>query len=148
MRAGCAALLTTVLLAACATGPVEVRREVSDGPEQVADRIVARLTALGLSVSDRSATGLTARSTSALPAWATCPPRLVGGGDDRRVMASARTRQALVRVGFVSAGGGTRVEVEADFTAGYTNPIRAATFTAGCRSTGMIEAAVLEAAGR
>jgi hypothetical protein len=72
----------------------------------------------------------------------------VSGGDDRRVITSARTRQALVRVGLVPAGDGTRVEVQADFTASYTNPIRAETFTADCRSKGVIEAAALEAAGR
>ena len=147
MRLKNASLLALSLLAACAIGPVEVRREVPDGPERVADRIAARLSELGLTVSDRSATGLTARSSSALPAWAACPPRRVGGGDDRRVIASARTRQAQIRVDLVPMDGRTQVEVQAIFTASYTNPIRAETFTADCRSNGVIEAAVLEAAG-
>ena len=116
--------------------------------EAVADRIAARLTALGLTVADRSDSGLTARSVAALPAWAACPPRRASGGDDRRVITSARTRQALVRVALVPAGGATQVEVRADFTASYNNPIRAETFTADCRSNGVIEAAVLEAKGR
>ena len=108
MRAWCAPLLAILLLPGCA-GPIEVRREVPDGPEQVTDRIAARLTELGLTVSDRSAAGLTARSSSALPAWAVCPPRLVGGGDDRRVMTSARTRQARIRVELVPDQAGIRV---------------------------------------
>ena len=62
MRAWCAPLLAILLLPGCA-GPIEVRREVPDGPEQVTDRIAARLTELGLTVSDRSAAGLTARSS-------------------------------------------------------------------------------------
>lgn len=148
MRFGIASLLSLTLLAACATGPIEVRREVPGGAEQASERITARLTELGLTVSDRSATGLTARSSSALPAWAACPPRRVSGGDDRRVIASPKTRLAQIRVGLTTTDGRTQVEVRADFTASYTNPIRAETFTADCRSTGMIEAAVLEAAGR
>lgn len=147
MRAWYAPLLALSLLAGCTTGPVEVRRQVPGGSEQAADRIAARLTALGLTVSDRSASGLTARSASALPAWAACPPRRVGGGDDRRVLASVKTRQAQIRVDLAPSNGQTRVEVQANFTASYTNPIRAETFTADCRSNGVIEAAVLEAAG-
>ena len=147
MRTWIAPSLTMLLLAACATAPVEVRREAAGNPEQVTERIAARLTALGFQVSDRSAAGLTATSKSASPDWARCPPRRVGDGDDRRIMVTARTRRATVHVGLTPVDGRTAVEVRTEFEASYNNPMRAETFSAACGSTGVIEAAGLEAAG-
>ena len=147
MRTWISPSLTMLLLAACATAPVEVRREAAGSPEQVTERIAARLTALGLQVSGRSATGLTATSQSASPDWARCLPRRVSSGDDRRLMATARTRRATIHVGLTPVDGRTAVEVRAEFEASYNNPTRAETFSAACESTGVIEAAVLEAAG-
>jgi hypothetical protein len=50
-------------------------------------------------------------------------------------------------VAFMPKGEATTVDVEAAFSASYVNPERGGSFDQPCRSKGVVEARLLEAAG-
>lgn len=137
-------------LCACTGQPVETRRQASGEPDAVQRRIAAEMRALGLIVttSDGVSTG---RADHAPTEWATCSPALIGrgGGGEHssRRLVSVSSRQATVRVTTGSEGPATAVDVTAAFTASYVNPDRGGTVEQPCRSKGVLEARLLEAAG-
>jgi hypothetical protein len=143
------AIAGLLCLAACATqAPVETDRAVAGDPATVRGRVAAELTRLGLSGSGSADDGAALRaSTANAPGdWASCPPTLVGSGDDGRRLATADREQAQVTVGFVPVASGTRVSVQARFAASYRNPISGYAFERNCRSNGVLERRILAAA--
>jgi hypothetical protein len=145
MRVTAGLTASLLLLAGCTTGPDRTERSVEASPAVVLERIAAQLRALGFTTGPATPGALTATTTRADPAWATCSPTLVGDGDDRRVMVTAERRDAEVRVTATPAAGRTDLSVGAEFRAGYRNRLRAANFDRACRSTGFLEARLLAA---
>jgi hypothetical protein len=142
-------LLTTftlLVLAACAAERDATPRRVAGDPKTVAERLGAELARLGFRW--RGTTGGIEATAGNVPAdWAACPPVLVGGGDDRRQMASAGQRRGSVRIDLAAAGdGGTSVTLAARFTASYRNGITGYAFERACRSSGVVEASLVAAA--
>jgi hypothetical protein len=138
----------TLALVSCATAPPESRRAVAGDPAAVAARIEAELAALGFRRTGGGSGGAIEAEAAAAPVvWARCPPVLVTGGDDRYRMASAGAREGTARVALAPAAGrGTAVEVGVDVTARYRNTIRGYGFERPCRSTGVVERRLLDAA--
>jgi hypothetical protein len=142
------AVVGLLCLAACATrAPVETSRVVAGDPATVRSRVAAELARLDLS-HDSAGDGAALRaSTATAPGdWASCPPTLVGGGDDSRRLATANREQAEVTVELAPAPSGTEVSVQARFTGSYRNPISGYAFERSCRSNGVLEQRILTAA--
>ena len=138
---------TVLALAACATGPIETARIVPGDPAAVRVRLEAELSRLGFQPTSGSpVTSLEGTAGSAAVDWAACPPVLVSAGDDRRRMASAGRRRASVRIDLASRDGGTAVTVDTDFAASYRNATSGYSFERACRSKGVVEARLLDAA--
>ena len=136
-----------VALAACATAPIETARTVPGDPAAVRARLEAELTRLGFRLASGSPdTSLEATADAAAVDWAACTPVLVSAGDDRRRMASAGRRQARVRIDLVSRDRGTAVTVVTSFVASYRNTSSGYSFERACRSKGVVEARLVEAA--
>jgi hypothetical protein len=134
-------------LAACATGTIETARTVPGDPAAVRARLEAELSRLGFRpVSGGSDTSLEATDGTAPVDWAACTPVLVGGGDNGTRMASAGQRRASMRIDLTPGDGGTAVIVAAEFAANYRNTHRGYSFERACRSKGVVEARLLEAA--
>lgn len=135
-------------LAACTGAPVQSSRVVPGDPAAVGRRVEAEMRALGLRSTRRDDGIVAARTPAASDDWAGCSPALVGrgGANGSRRLVSVRNRKAEVEVTLVPDGAGTRVEVNARFTAGYDNPETASHFERPCRSTGVLEAQLLAAA--
>lgn len=142
------AALAALILCACTRLPAETHRLVPGGTDDVQRRIAAEMSTLGLVVTTDDGV-ITGRAEHAPGDWATCGPALVGrGGGEHssRRLVSVSSRQATVRVTIGAAGPATRVEVRAAFSASYVNPERGGIFDRPCRSQGLIEARILEAA--
>jgi hypothetical protein len=147
MRLPARSTAALLALAGCATGPASTERTLDAAPAVVLERVTIELRDLGFSPETGGPGSLLATTTRADPAWATCSPVLVGDGDDRRLMASAERRDAQIRVTATAVAGRTDLSVGAEFRAGYRNRLRAAGFERACRSTGVLEARLLEAGG-
>jgi hypothetical protein len=61
-------------------------------------------------------------------------------------MATAGRRRASVRIDLASRDGGTAVTVDTDFAASYRNTSSGYGFERACRSKGVVEARLLDAA--
>lgn len=134
-------------LAACTTGIVDPVREVPGSPELVSDRLVQGAKRLGLS-QPTSASAETVRLdlAHARTSWTSCPPMLVGGGDDTRRMATASRRWGEVDITLAPVPTGTQVAIRSRFVGLYRNPITGYSFETPCRSAGTLEEGLLEAA--
>jgi hypothetical protein len=138
---------TVLALAACATGPIETARTIPGDPAAVRVRLEAELSRLGFQPASRSpSTSLEATAATAAVDWAACTPVLVGGGDNGTRMATAGQRRASVRIDLTLGDGGTAVVVAANFEASYRNPRSGYSFERACRSKGVVEARLLDAA--
>jgi hypothetical protein len=138
-----------MVLSACATGTTETARTVPDEPAAIRARIEAELSRLGFRpVSGGPDTSLEATADTTAVDWAACPPVLVDsdGSERKRRMTTAGRRWASVEISLARADGGTAVRVAAEFAATYRNPISNYSFERACRSKGVVEARVLEAA--
>ena len=62
-------------------------------------------------------------------------------------MATAGRRSASLRIDLAPSGSGTAVTVVANFAASYLNPISNYPSERACRSNGVVEARLLDAAG-
>lgn len=142
-----AAMAAWLSVGACVAPPIETSRAISADPAQVRRQVEAELTALGFTRVGTQPEGIEARAAAAPPAWAACPPALVGDGDDRRRMATPDRRQAVVRIAIAPGTSGTRITVAASFTAAYRNPFSGYGSERACRSRGVVEARLLAAAG-
>jgi hypothetical protein len=131
----------------CAATPIPTERTVEGTPAEVAARIEAELPRLGFLRTEGAGAGIAAQTGNMPADWASCSPRLVSDGDDRRRMVTAGSRSADVVIALSPAPGGTLVTVRTDLSATYRNPLRASAFTAACRSTGVLESQLLAAAG-
>ena len=135
-------------LTACASGTIETARTVPNDPAAVRVRLEAELGRLGFRpASGRPGTTLEATAGTAVVDWAACTPVLVGGGDNGTRMATAGQRRASVRVGLAPDDGGTAVTVATNFAASYRNTRSGSSFERACRSKGVVEARLLDAAG-
>lgn len=136
------------LVAACVAGvPIEPAREVAGPPSAVGERVAAGFRHLGLGSPRANDDGtLSAGLGHVRTEWAKCRPRLVGGGDDRKVMATANRRRGDVDVTLTPAPTGTRVEVRTHFIGIYRNTATGYTFETPCASTGVIENGLIAAA--
>ena len=108
------------------------------------------MTDLGFTAIVNEGKAITGRAVRAPSDWAACSPALVGrGGGEHssRRFVSVGSRQASVQVAFMSEGNSTKVDVKAAFSATYRNPERGGSFDRPCRSKGILEARLLEAAG-
>ena len=65
----------------------------------------------------------------------------------RNANGNRRQRRASVRVDLAPGDGGTAVTVATNFVASYRNPRSGSSFERDCRSKGVVEARLLEAAG-
>ena len=143
------ATAAVLALAACATGLIETARTVPGDPAAVRVRLEAELSRLGFRLaSGRPDTSLGATADTAAVDWAACTPVLVGsdGGETKRRMATAGRRWASVQISLAPADGGTAVIVAAEFGASYRNPVSSYRFERDCRSKGVVEARLLDAA--
>lgn len=148
-----AALCVAALLAACATTPppppVETIRTVAGTPGEVRDRLQAAAGSLGLAARAEG-TGLRL-SRSGVPAdWADCPTMVVRNHDDDVVridFAAPQARAAEIGVGLTPSGEGTVVSLSPSFSATYRDIYRNLPRTGPCTSTGLVERALLDAAG-
>ncbi len=148
------ALPLLLLAVSCATRPppppVPTARTVPGSPAEVRARVEAAARRLGLDVSPEPS-GLRAESRSAQAEWAGCDPILVYDRDSetqRSGWASPGARSATVNVSLAPAApAGTQVTVAARFAATYTNRYVNLPVIAGCDSAGVIERALLDAAG-
>lgn len=137
------------LVAGCALGArPEPVREVSGPPEVVAERVVGGFRRLGVAeprvLDDGSLSTMLGHVRTD---WARCRPHLVGGGDGRRVMATASRRHGEVTVGLADVPAGTRVDVRTRYIGVYRNTATGYQFETPCESTGAVEEALLAAAG-
>lgn len=142
--AGVAALLA---VAACVAPPIETSRSIPAAPAQVRGAVEAELAALGLTRVGTQPDEIEATAAAAPPAWAACPPVLVGDGEDRRRMASPDRRQAVVRIAIRPDAAGTQITIAASFTAAYRNPFSGYGSERACHSRGVVETRLLAAAG-
>ena len=139
--------MVLLLVAACATSTIETARTVPGDPAAVHVRLEVELSQLGFRpASGGPGTSLEATAGTAAVDWAACPPVLVSAGDDRRRMASAGQRRASVRIDLAPGDGGTAVVVVAKFAASYRNPVSSYSFERACRSKGVVETRLLDAA--
>ena len=93
---------------------------------------------------------ITGRAVRAPSDWAACSPALVGrsnGEHSSKRFVAVSSRQGTVRVVFMPEGEATSVDVGTTFSASYVNPERGGSFDQPCRSKGVVEARLLEAAG-
>jgi hypothetical protein len=143
------AAATAALLAACAGAPSETGRVVQHDPTTVSDRIESEMRSLGLAPTMGEDRVISARSTNAPSAWASCGLAMVGrGGTNKSSRAvSAGSRNAAIRVALTPAGDATKVDITARFAATYYNPETAGSFEQSCRTRGVLEARLLAAAG-
>jgi hypothetical protein len=108
---------------------------------------VAELRRLGLAPVGGEEGVVVTTSRSAVPAgWASCAPIIVGQDGPERRMVTVESRHGTVRATLTPAGRGTRVDVAADFTGTYRNPITTYRREEPCRSTGVLESRLLAAA--
>ena len=138
------------MLAGCVGAPIESARIVPQDAATVSDRIRAAMLSLGLTPTTGQDQAITGTATHAPAAWAACGIVLVsrGGGEhSSRRATSVGARAASVRITLAPAGDGTAVKVTAMFSGAYYNPETAQSFDRPCRSKGMLEARLLEAAG-
>lgn len=152
-------LLTVPLLlaaASCATmpprPPIPTTRTVAGPPAEVRARVEAAMRGLGLSPEATGPTAFRAESRAARAEWAECDAILTydfegDGGSRRSGWAYPGARGAVVTAAFDPAEGGTRVDVSTRFAATYTNRFVNLPTTAACESNGVVEAALLGAAG-
>lgn len=144
--------LVAVPLVACVTPAAIPTERVVPGPTSaVAARIEAALSTLGLRRTQASTVAIEGETRLASADWASCPPALVSDGDDRRRMVGAEQRRARVHVDLAPAGAAgpqseTVVRVTATFAAGYRNPFTGYGLERECRSRGVVERALLDAA--
>ena len=136
-----------VAVAACVAQPIETSRTVTADPAWARRAIEAELTALGFTRVGTEPERIEATAGAAPPAWAACPPMLVGDGEDRRRMASPDRRQAVVRIAITPGTAGAQITIAASFTAAYRNPFSGYGSERACRSRGVVEARLLAAAG-
>ncbi|MGE3295240.1 MAG: hypothetical protein AB7I59_08130 [Geminicoccaceae bacterium] len=137
-------------LCACAGKPIETHRSVPAGQADVQRMVAAEMASLGLAVTMNGDGTITGRTNDAPVDWARCSPALVGrGGGEHtsRRLVSVSSRQATVRVALMPAGQATTVDLLAVFSASYVNPERGGNFDQPCRSKGVLEMRILEAAG-
>lgn len=158
MRRPCRPLLATAALlvaSSCATTPprppIPTTRTVSGSPAEVLARVEAAMRGLGLDPRPEPS-GLRGGSRGARAEWAECEALLVydfegDGGSRRSGWAYPGARDAAVTASFAPAPGGTRVTVSARFGATYTNRFVNLPATAACGSNGVVEGALLDAAG-
>ena len=144
-------LLAMPLVACITPASIPTERVVSGPAAAVAARVEAALGTLGLRQTRASAEAIEAETRLASTGWASCPPALVSDGDDRRRMVGAEQRRAEVRVdlapaGAAGSGQGTTVRVTARFAAGYRNPMTGYGLERDCRSRGVVERTLLDAA--
>jgi hypothetical protein len=149
-----AALSLLVALAACATQPprppIETTRTVAATAAEAGGRIEARAAMLGLMTQSGSESSLRLSRTSAPADWADCPTRLVRGGGNSGSgadFAMPQTRMAEIDIGLTPVADGTAVSVTPRFTATYHDIFRNLPFDGTCASTGVVERALLDAAG-
>lgn len=140
----------TILIALCVGacvggGAIETGRDVAGDPAAVRSRVADELAGQGWRVATREGPMLTATIESAPGAWASCPPALVGGGDDQRRMATVNRRRGFVTVSLDPAASGSRVTLHPRFSASYRNPITGYGFERACRSKGIFERQLLDA---
>lgn len=137
------------LVAACTGGALpEPVREVAGPPAVVAERVAGGFRRLGVaapSAKDDGSLGTTLGHVRT--DWARCRPHLVSGGDDRRVLATANRRYGEVTVGLAEVPAGTRVDVQTRYIGVYRNTATGYQFETPCESTGIVEDALLAAAG-
>jgi hypothetical protein len=123
---------------------------VPGSPAEVRARVDAAARRFGLEVAPEPS-GLRANSRGARAEWAECGQILVYDRDSetqRSGWASPGARDATVGVGLAPAApAGTQVTVVARFGATYTNRYVNLPFSAGCASSGVLERALLDAAG-
>lgn len=144
--------LSAALVAVLAGGagvPPATGRVVPSDPPMVRERVVAELRSLGLVPVVVGDGVITARASQAPADWASCSPALVGrgGSNNSKRMVSVRSRQAVIAVALAPAGAATEVDVMATYSARYDNPETATSFERPCRSSGVLEARLLAAAG-
>lgn len=159
MRRSFRPLLAALLLtfaAACATAPprppVQTTRTVGGPPAEVRARVEVAMRGLGLDARP-DPSGLRAETRGGAKAeWAECRAVLVYDFDSeetrRSDWAHPGARDSAVSASFApAAGGGTQVTVAARFGATYTNRFKNQPETAACASNGVVESALLDAAG-
>lgn len=152
MRRSIRMALVAVPLVACVTpAPVPTERVVPGPTSAVAARVEAALSALGLRRTQASAAAIEGETRLASVEWAACPPALVSDGDDRRRMVGVEQRRAQVRVDLAPADAAgpqpeTVVRVTVTFAAAYRNPFTGYGFERECRSRGVVERVLLDAA--
>jgi hypothetical protein len=143
-------LLAATGLAGCAVAPpaqpVETRRQVTTPPDVAEARVQMALDELGFAPA---APDGTRRRNSAPEDWASCEIATVRGGESggQRDFARPQSRSAAVRTSVVPAGEGSLLSVAADFAAAYHHRYRNLPFAQPCRSLGVLEARLLDAAG-
>ena len=138
------------LLVACAGEPPPADRIVPQDPASASKRIQEEMGRLGLMVTSGGDGVISAQAINAPTDWASCPPALVGRGGGNHSssrLVSVSSRHATVRVVLVTDGDATKVNVTAMFSASYDNPESGSRFDRDCRSSGVLEARLLAAAG-
>jgi hypothetical protein len=136
--------------AGCAVAPpaprLETGRQVAAAPEVAGARVRTALDELGFAAA---APDHTRRRDSAPEDWASCEIVTVRGGESggQRDFARPQSRSAAVRTSAVADGAGSLVTVAADFTAVYHHRYRNLPFGRPCRSSGVLEKRLLDAAG-
>lgn len=148
-------MLALLLAGGCATQeappPVEQHRVVAATPYDAGRNVARRLAELGLPPGDAHPGGtLTVGPFVAREEWAEC--RVVVVVDDterdrRADWARPQARQGRLTIGLFPSGAGTAVDVSARFTATYLDRYRNTPFLYPCRSTGVLERELLDAAG-
>jgi hypothetical protein len=145
----CVAALATACAATPPAPPIETTRTVAGAPDEVRARLQSAAGGLGLTAQvERDALRLT-RSGAPVD-WADCPTMIVRNNDGEAVrvdFAAPQARMADVHVSLTPVAGGTAVAVSTGFTATYRDVYRNLPRTGPCTSAGLLERALLDAAG-
>lgn len=149
-----APICLAAILAACAATPpappAETVRTVSGTPDEVRGRLQEAASRLGLGAQAEAGTDLRLVRAGAPAEWADCPTIVIrsqGETVNRVDFAAPQARAAEMRVGIVQAGQGTTVSLSPSFSASYHDIYRNLPRTGPCTSTGVLERALLDAAG-
>jgi hypothetical protein len=126
--------------------------QAASAPEAVRSRLAQVLSAMGfVPLGTPTATDLTVTAASGAidPSWVICPHLWYEDQTSifpRWQVARPTPLRAEVRVGLAPSGGMTTVRVEARFEGNYLDNFVNYTRAASCRSTGVLERRLLDAA--
>jgi hypothetical protein len=145
-----------MVIAACAAAPETsappAGRDIAGDPATARERVAQELRALGFAVRENDAMPvLRAELAGSDPAWAECPLVLARDPDPEAVRASFERPEGVrtvVVARLTTLAARTHLSLDVLQVARYRNPYVNLLFEERCRSTGILETRLLDAAER